>query len=170
MSSLTDNSSIVSWYLAFFQYMLFEWIIKLPFSPFLIWIVQYYWDTILIVTLCALNAYFKKCNFAVLLIQHLGGVVVTAALFLKELRLTLAHSAVFIIWCSFWLLKRSSYGLFTVLLLCSWWAFSPFPLPVSLHLFSFSCEKALGPSPGISSFLCLHSFPRGPSSFMTLNE
>ena len=152
-----------------FQYM-FEWIIELPFPPFPLWIVKYFWDTILILTLCALNAYFKKFNFALLLIQCLGDVVTTAGVFLKELRLTLAHLAIFMTWCSFCCLKSFSYSLFTVLLLSSWLVSSPFPLPVPLHLFSFLCENALGPSPRISSFLCLYSSPRGPSSFMTLNE
>ena len=163
---------IVCWYLAYFSvYVWMNYRTSLsPFPPFPLWIVKYFWDTILILTLCALNAYFKKFNFALLLIQCLGDVVTTAGVFLKELRLTLAHLAIFMTWCSFCCLKSFSYSLFTVLLLSSWLVSSPFPLPVPLHLFSFLCENALGPSPRISSFLCLYSFPRGPSSFMTLNE
>lgn len=53
-------------------------LLNFPFPPFLIRIVQYYWDAILILIFCALNADFKKFNLALLLIQYLSDVLLGA--------------------------------------------------------------------------------------------
>lgn len=54
---LSNRASLLTVFLVLdvFYNMTFEWIIKLPFTPFLIWTVQYYWDTILIL--------YTKCLF-----------------------------------------------------------------------------------------------------------